>query len=287
VKRYTGPIASSLILAATLLGGSQLAGAQDTGLPDYLADRGDAIRTSLLATYIRPKEFIFYPFYEYTRTTNWEYKASDLNLVGDKDYLGKKVDQEYLVFLAYAWNDSWAFEFESALHASVEFTKAPNDPVAAVPSKLKESGLGDTEAQLRWRYAKETETRPEITFMFQTEFPLQKKKVLLGTQDWGFGTGLVLTKGYASGTYSFRWQVNYDRKDRETAFGELGLDYLKKLSQKWTVALSLEGEGSEANIIGEAQYNFSRNAMLKLNSGFGLAKKDRQVAPEIGVLFRF
>ncbi|MEQ1880415.1 MAG: hypothetical protein ABL878_05520 [Burkholderiales bacterium] len=68
--RTTCPNASSLILAATLLGGSQLAGAQDTGLPDYLADRGDAIRTSLLATYIRPREFIFYPFYEYTRTSN-------------------------------------------------------------------------------------------------------------------------------------------------------------------------------------------------------------------------
>lgn len=287
MKRTTCPNASSLILAATLLGGSQLAGAQDTGLPDYLADRGDAIRTSLLATYIRPREFIFYPFYEYTRTSNFEYKATDLNLVGDVDYLGKKVDQEYLVYLAYAWNDSWMFEFESALHASVEFTKAGNDPVTAVPSKLKESGLGDTEAQLRWRYSKETETRPEITIMFQTEFPLQKKKVLLGTQDWGFGTGFVLTKGYPSGTYSFRGQLNYDRKDRETAFGEFGLDYLKKLSQTWTVGLALEGEGSEVAFIGEAQYNFSRNAMLKLNSGFGLTKKDRQVAPEIGVLFRF
>jgi hypothetical protein len=287
MKRTTGPSVSSLILATVLAGGSQLAGAQDTGLPDYLADRGDAIRTSLLATYIRPKEFIFYPFYEYTRTTNWEYKASDLKLVGDVDYLGKKVDQEYLVFLAYAWNDSWAIEFESALHASVEFTKAPNDPVTAVPQKIKESGLGDTEAQLRWRYAKETETRPEITIMFQTEFPLQKKKVLLGTPDWGFGTGFVLTKGYTSGTYSFRGQLNYDRKDRETAFGEFGLDYLKKLSQKWNVALTLEGEGSEASVIGEAQYNISKSAMLKLNCGFGLTHKDRQVAPEIGVLFRF
>jgi hypothetical protein len=287
MQRTIGPIASSLVLTVTLLGAVQAAGAQESGLPDYLADRGDAIRTSLLATYIRPREFIFYPFYEYTRTTNWEYKASDLNRVGDVDYLGKKVDHEYLVFLAYAWNDSWAIEFESALHASVEFTKAPNDPVAAVPRKLKESGLGDTEAQLRWRYAKETETRPEITIMFQTEFPLQKKKVLLGTQDWGFGTGFVLTKGYPSGTYSFRGQLNYDREDRETAFGEFGLDYLKKLSQKWNVALSLEGEGSEASVIGEVQYNFNKSAMLKLNCGLGLTHKDRQVAPEIGVLFRF
>jgi len=277
----------SLVLASALIGAPQAALSQSSGQPDYLRDRGDAIRTSLLATYIRPKEFIFYPFYEYTRTSNYEYKASDLGLVGDVDYLGKKVDQEYLVYLGYAWNDSWMFEFESALHAKAKFTKADNDPVAAVPREIRESGLGDTEMQVRWRYAKETETRPEITYIFQTEFPLQKKKKILGTQAWGFGAGVVLTKGYSFGTMSLRGQINHDRGDRETKFGEYAIDYLKKLSPQWTVALTLEGEESELSVIGEAQYALSRNATLKLNLGQGLTKKDRQFAPEIGVLFRF
>ncbi len=287
MMKRTTTIVRAFLLATALGGALQPAAAQSASQPDFLADRGDAIRTSLLATYIKPREFIFYPFYEYTKTSNYEYKASDFGFVGDVDYLGKKVDQEYLVFLSYAWNDSWMFEFESALHASAKFTKADNDPVAAVPREIRESGLGDTEAQVRWRYARETATRPEITIMFQAEFPLQRKKKILGTQAWGFGTGVILTKGYPFGTFSLRGQINHDRGDRETKFGEYAIDYLKKLSPQWTIALTLEGEESELSVIGEAQYALSRNATLKLNLGQGLTKKDRQFAPEIGVLFRF
>ncbi len=275
------------VLAAALGIGLGPAAAQSGSQPDFLADRGDGIRTSLLATYIKPREFIFYPFYEYTKTSNYEYMASDLGYTGFVDYLGKKVDHEYLVFLSYAWNDSWMFEFESALHAKVKFEKAANDPVTAVPREIRESGLGDTEMQVRWRYSKETETRPEVTLMFQAEFPLQRKKKLLGTQAWGFGTGFVLTKGYSFGTMSLRGQVNYDRGDRKFGFGEYAIDYLKKLSPQWTVALTLEGEESEISVIGEVQYALSKNATLKLNLGQGLTRKDRQTAPEIGVLFRF
>jgi hypothetical protein len=197
------------------------------------------------------------------------------------------VDQEYLLFLGYAFNESWLLEFESALHSKVKFTKAPNDPVASVPAEIKESGLGDTEAQLRWRYSKETETRPEITFAFQTVFPLQKDKVLLGTRAWEFGTGVVLTKGYAWGTMTLRGQINYDREDRKFKFGEYAVEYLKRLSPQWTVAVALEGEESELSVIGEAQYALGRDATLKLNLGQGLTKTDRKFAPEIGLLFRF
>lgn len=280
-------IVSSIVLAAALTTLPQQAGAQGARQPDFLADRGDGIRTSLLATYIRPREFIFYPFYEYTKTSNYEYKASDFGFVGETDYLGKQVDHEYLVFLGYAFNDSLAFEFESALHAKAKFTKAGDDPVAAVPREIRESGLGDTEAQLRWRIAPETQARPEITLAFQAVFPLQKKKKILGTQAWEFAAGVVVTKGYPFGTFTLRGQINHDREDRETKFGEYAIDYLKKLSPQWTIALTLEGEESELSIIGEAQYALSKNATLKLNLGQGLTKKDRQFAPEIGVLFRF
>lgn len=279
------PLLGATLVFALLFGAPRPAAAQQAA---YLADRGDGIRTSLLATYIRPGEFIFYPFYEYTRTTNYEYKAADFGIAGpDIDYLGKKVDHEYLIFLGYAFNDSLALEFESALYSRARFTKASNDPVVAVPQEIRESGLGDTEMQLRWRWAKETETRPEITFAFQTVFPLQKKKKILGTQAWEFAAGVVLTKGYPFGTFTLRGQINHDRGDRETKPGEYALDYLKKLSPQWTVALTLEGEESEVSIIGELQYALSRNATLKLNLGQGISKKDRQFAPEVGVLFRF
>ncbi len=255
--------------------------------PDYLADRGDGIRTSLLATYIQPKEFVFYPFYEYTRTKNFEYKPSEFGFTGDTDFQGGKiVDREFLVFFGYAPTDSLLFEFETALHSKATFTKAAND-ASNLPARIEESGLGDTEAQIRWRYAKETQTRPEITFAFETVFPLQRTKKILGTQDWEFKAGTVLTKGYSFGTMSLRAGIEYDRGDRKFKVGEYAIDYLKKLSPAWKVALTLEGHESELAVIGEVQYTLSKDAMLKINSGFGLSTKDRAFAPEIGVLFRF
>ena len=283
IRKIASLVAGSLL--ALLVGGvAAPARAQE---PAYLADRGDGIRTSLLATYIRPKEFVFYPFYEYTRKKNFEYKPSDLGYVGETDFGGgRKTEREFLVYLGYAFNDSLMIEFESALSNKAEFRKAAND-TSAVPAQINESGLGDTEAQIRWRFAKETETRPDITFFFETVFPLQKKKKLIGTQAWDFVTGTVVSKGYSFGTLSLRASVAYDRADRQVRFAEYGIDYLKKLSPEWRVALTLEGESTDLSVIGEVQYELSKNATLKLNSGFGITKKDRVLAPEIGVLFRF
>ena len=148
--------------------------------PAYLSDRGDGIPTSLLGTYVGEKEFIFYPFYEYTRFKKFEYKPSELGFTGEQEFFGKLVEREALVFLAYAFNDSLAIEFESAVHASADFTKAPED-ASSLPATIRESGLGDTETNIRWRYLKETQSRPEVTFFMKTVFPLQRDKKLLGT----------------------------------------------------------------------------------------------------------
>ena len=277
------------VAAGQLLGVMLMAGTPAPSLaqePAYLADRGDGIRTSLLATYVGPREFVFYPFYEYTRTRKFEYKPSDFGAVGNVDFKGNTYQREWLVFLGYALSDSLLLEFESALRSTVDFRKSPDDG-SALPAQIRESGVGDTEAQLRWRYAKETETRPDITFFFETVFPLQRSKKLLGTQHWQFATGAVLTKGYSFGTLSLRGGVGYDRGDRKFTVGEYAIDYLKKLSPQWRVALTLEGHESEQAIIGEVQYSLSKDIILKLNSGFGLSSRDRAFAPEIGVLFRF
>jgi len=69
--------------------------------------------------------------------------------------------------------------------------------------------------------------------------------------------------------------------------GEYAVDYVKRLSQNWRVVASLEGEQDELSLIGEVQYAFAKNAVLKINCGFGLPKKAPDFAPEIGVLFRF
>jgi len=287
MKRENRPSVIASLLALVLAVGAERAPAADpAGLPSYLYDRGDGIPTSLFGTYIREKEFLVYPFYEYTRSKNFEYQPSELGHVGDDDFFGKATEREYLLFLAYAFNDSLAVEFESALYSSVDFSKAPND-TSTVPSSMRESGLGDTETNIRWRFQKETATRPETIFFFKTVFPLQKDKKLLGTQNWEFEPGIVLIKGYSFGTLAFRLSAAYDSAERKLELGEYAVDYVKRLSQNWRIVASLEGEQDELSLIGEVQYTFGKNAMLKINSGFGLTKKAPDFAPEIGVLFRF
>lgn len=256
------------------------------GAPPYGQERGGGIPTSLLGTYIRRHELLIYPFYEYTRSRNFEYDPQELGYGVEQEFFGRAVEREALLFIGYAFSDALAFEFESALYSSIDFTKAADD-TSAVPAHIRESGLGDTEMQVRWRGWRETDTRPEVTLFFKTVFPLQKDKKLLGTQDWEFSPGIVLTKAYSFGTLSLRLSLAYDGGEKKLEFSEYAIDYLKQLTPNWRLALSLEGEQDEVEVIGELQYKLGKNAELKLNSGFGVSKKAPQFAPEIGVMFRF
>jgi hypothetical protein len=257
---------------------------------DPLADRPEGIPSSLLGTYIRPRELLVYPFFEYTRHNKFEYKPSDLGVSGpgsDDEFRGKTVEREYLLFVAYAFSDSLALEFESALHSSIDFTRAGDDR-RGTPDKFRESGLGDTEVNLRWRYAKESARLPDTTFFLKTVFPLQKDKKLLGSRDWEVETGAVLTKGYSFGTLAVRGALGWSSGDRKLDLTEWGIDYVKRLDSKWRLALSLEGQQTdEVSVIGELQYAIAKNALLKLNLGLGITEKAANVAPEIGLLLRF
>jgi hypothetical protein len=254
------------------------------------ADREDGIPTSLLGTYIRANELLVYPFYEYTRHNKFEYKPSELGVQGpgnQDEFLGKTVEREYLLFVAYAFSDSLALEFESALHSSLEFTKAGNDPTGT-PATLRESGLGDTEINLRWRFARETATRSEYTFFLKTVFPLQKDKHLLGSRDWEIEPGLMATKSYPWGVFAVRAAIGWTSSERKLDLAEWAIDYVKQLTPQWRLALSLEGnQADEVSAIGELQYAIGRKAVLKMNLGIGLTEKAANVAPEIGILFRF
>jgi len=275
-----------IVVLSLLVGAPFCLAANLSGLPAYLSDRGDGIPTSLFGTYIREKEFLFYPFYEYTRTNKFEYSPSEVGYPGEEEYFGEVDEHEFLVFFAYAFNDSFAVEFESALYSSVDFTKSPDD-TSTVPTEIKESGLGDTEINIRWRYLKETASRPEYTTFFKIGFPLQEDKKLLGTQNWELEPGIVVTKGFSIGTFALRASVAYEFGEG-LDFGEWAIDYVKRLTPSWRGVLSIEGDQlDEVSIIGEVQYSLINNAVLKLNCGFGVTEKAPNYAPEIGVLFKF
>jgi hypothetical protein len=252
----------------------------------YLADRGDGIHTSLLGTWVRKQELLVYLFYEYTRTNRAEYKPSDFGFGLDRDFRAKKEEHEALIFLAYGITDRLAVEFESASFTSASQKKASNDP-SDMPHTFRESGLGDTEAQIRYRLLDETQWRPELTGFFEVVFPLQENKRLIGTQHWELSLGALLTKGFSWGTITLKASGMYSTGEGKLDWGDYGIEYAKKIGDRWRLVLALEGVQDELEAVAEIQFQVNRRVTIKLNSGFGLTSKAPDFAPEIGVLFSF
>jgi hypothetical protein len=252
-------------------------------LPTYLRDRGTGVATSLFGTYVREGELLAYPFYEYTRNNDQEYAPNELGFAGGQDYRGKATEHEGLIFLSYGISENVALELESALYSSATLRKAPGD-TSAVPTRLKESGFGDTQAEFRWRWWKENDRRPEFWSYFETVFPFQKNRVLIGTQHWELIQGFGLTRGFRLGTLTARVSASYSAEDKTVIFGEYALEYLKRLSPKWRAVLAMEGEQDETAIIGEAQWQIAPRGVLKLNNGFGITSKAPDLAPEVGLI---
>jgi hypothetical protein len=255
-------------------------------LPYYLADRGPGIPMSQFGTFVEPGEFLIYPFYEYTRTPVFEYHPSELGSVGGKDFNGKLFEREALLYLAYGISERLAFELEGALWAKTTFEKAPDDP-SDLPARFSESGLGDVEGQLRWRWREETESRPELYSYFEVVLPLQRDKVLIGTQDWESALGFGALRGYAWGTIGGRIALAWDGEDQRLQLGEYALEYVKRTSDRWRFLAILEGESVEVSLITEAQWTVAPRAVLKLNCGFGLAEQSPDIAPEVGLMLHF
>ena len=248
---------------------------------DFLRDRGDGVQTSLFGTYVSKGELLIYPFYEYETNNAEEYHPSELGYVGDEDFLGHLETHELDLFLGYGLTDRLAFEFEAQLYTTADFRKAPNDP-STVPPKLEESGLGEIESQLRFRWAHETQRRPEFFSFLEVAYPLQKDKVLIGAHEWAGELGFGAIKGFSWGTLSARFALAYEEGNING--GEYALEYLKRISPQWRTVVALEGEGEDLSLITELQYFVTPRMFLKLNMGFGLSSKVPDFAPEVGLM---
>ena len=263
------------------------AAAQQAGqapVPPYLNDRGTGIPSSMFATYIRRGELIVYPFFEYYRDRNFEYKPEELGHRGDQDFRGRYRANEALFFMAYGLGENVAVEFESAV-IRASFEKSPADP-SSLPAKIEESGLGDVEAQLRWRWRKETEGRPELFSYSEVVFPHHKDKVLIGTSsvELKFGTGLI--RGFRWGTVTARAAVEYSKSSSSPFdLGEYAVEYLKRVSPRWRLYAGLEGTQDELSLITEAQWHILPNGFIRFNNGLGVTSKATDWTPELGVLF--
>jgi hypothetical protein len=255
-------------------------------VPRYLRDRGTGVATSMFGTYVRKGELLFYPFAEWYADKDLEYKPSELGYGVAEDYRGRYSASEALLFLGYGLTEDIAIELEGAV-ISAELEKSANDP-SAMPSEVEEHGLGDVEAQIRWRFRRETATRPELFTYFETVFPLQKHRKLIGTSDWEYKLGFGMTRGYRWGTMTLRAAGEYSGEEGKFEAGEYAIEYLRRLSPKWRVATVIEGNQlDEVALITEIQWHFLPRAFFKLNNGWGITKNATDFAPEVGVMFSF
>lgn len=259
---------------------------QNQTLPPYLRDRGTGVRMSMLGTYVRDGELLVYPFFEWYADHNLEYKPSELGYGLKRDYRGRFRASEGILYFAYGITSDLAVEFESAV-ITAELRKDRLDS-ATVPQRFRESGLGDVEGQIRWRVQRENEHRPEVYTFFETVFPLQRTRHIIGTQDWEFSAGFGLTRGFSWGTMTFRASAEYAREARQIDAGEYAIEYMRQLSPAWRVITAIEGsQVDEISLLTEVQWRFARNAMFKLNNGWGFTPNATDFAPEMGIMFNF
>jgi hypothetical protein len=253
-------------------------------LPYYLQDRGTGVPSSIFGTYIRGGELVLYPFVEYYHDDDLEYSPEEFGYDDMMDYRARYRAYEGLFFLGYGITDDLAFEFEAAT-IDAEFTKSRDD-TSDVPGFLEESGLGDVEAQLRWRWKRETETRPELFSYFEVVFPHSEDKVLIGTPGWQLKAGTGIVRGFHWGTLTARIAVEYDEASTSSFdLGEYAIEYLKRVSPALRFFVALEGSSDELSLITEVQWFATSNIILKANSGIGLTSKATDWAPEAGVMF--
>lgn len=254
-------------------------------LPYYLKDRGTGIPTSMFGTYINEGEFIIYPFYEFYYDEDAEYKPSEFGYNVAEDYRGLFRAHEGLIFFGYGITDRLAFEFEAAVISAVQY-KAGED-TSNMPAKIEESGIGDVESQLRYRWNKESENVPEVFSYFETVFPLQKNRKIIGTQDWEFKFGSGVVKGFNFGTITLRIAADYSISESKVDLGEYAVEYLKRVSEFFRFYIGIEGSQDETELIIDLQFHITEYAFVRLNSGFGITSKATDYAPEIGILFYF
>jgi hypothetical protein len=274
-----GPPAPAPRLAA-----SQAPAAPAPPLPAYLRDRGTGVATSMFGTYIRRGEFIVYPFLEYYKDHDFEYKPEELGYPGDVDYRGRFRASEGLLFVAYGLGENLELEMEAAV-ISASLEKSPDD-TSSVPPKIEESGLGDVEGQLRWRFRREDERRPELFSYFEAVLPHAKEKVLIGTPGLELNLGVGIVKGFDWGTLTARAALEYsEASSSHYDLGEYAVEYLKRLSPRFRVYIGLEGTQDELSLITELQWHLGRHVFVRFNNGLGLTSKATDWSPEVGILF--
>jgi hypothetical protein len=267
--------------------GAAAEGARSDLSQDFRRDRGNGVTTSLLGSFVRPGQRMAYLFYECERDTTAAYTGEDLGLAGDEEYVGKSLEYQGVLFLAWGLTENVALEFETILHQRATLTRDPDDTTTGMPDRLVESRYGAIEAQLHWRLAQETAHRPEFFANCEVGPPDAGDMVLLGNQGWEVEAGVGAIKGFSWGAMAVRASVAYDTDSGDIDVGEFAVEYSRRWTEHLRFAAAVFGEPAELSVLGELQWRFRRNAFMRINAAAGVTHEAPDFGAQAGVVFAF
>src|SRR5262249_15303359 len=212
-----------------------------------------------------PRQLIVYPFMELYRDRNMEYKPSDFGFGYGGDLRGRYRATERLLFIGYGISDRLEVEFEIG-HISATLDRSPSDP-SKMPAVTRQSGLGDVEGQLRYRWLTESATRPEVYSFTELVLPHARSKALIGTPSLEYALGAGAIKGFSFGTLNL--EIGGERSG-SSVDPIYALGYTRRLNDRFRIYTGVEGNQDEVEWIQEVQIRLNRNVTLKLNNSFGL-----------------
>ncbi|MDU8885643.1 hypothetical protein RXV94_05690 [Yeosuana sp. MJ-SS3] len=251
---------------------------------NFLRDRGsNGIPTSMFGTYAEKGDIILYPFYEYYYDKDFEYEPFEFGYGSEIEYRSKYTAHEGLIYFGLGISDWVMVELEAAV-ISGKLEKSTDD-TSQMPDEIKESGLGDVEGQVRWRYNMETLKKPEYFSYLEFVFPFTPDKPLTGTGDWEFKLGSGILKGFKFGTMTFRIAAEYDGAEDKFELGEMALEYLRKVNDWFRFYIGVEGTQDEWELINDLQFHIKSWMFIRVNNAIGITSKATDYAPELGVVF--
>lgn len=279
-------MARLIFILVTVMTGLGRSGLAQDSLPAWLADRGDAIASSMFASYIHPGELVVFPFFEYLRDNNREYQPREFGLGPATDYRGRFHSTAEQVFLGYGVNDWLALEFEMA-HISAELTKSPSDNF--LPPRIEHSGITDIEAQVRVRVRREGPRSPEFFLYSEFVARTQRGKFLISEAYWDIKPGVGFIKGFSFGTMTSRINLEYNHEEKKLDLGELSVEYLKRISPNFRIFLAFEGGETGAldewETVQGFQLRLSKSLFFKFDNTLGISSKANDWVPQVGLMW--
>jgi hypothetical protein len=253
----------------------------------YSRDRGTGVPSSLFGTYLRRGEVVIYPFFEYTRDDNREYQPVEFGAGPAVDFRGRFRGTSTQLFLGYGVTDWLALEFEAA-YLTATFNKSPSDPYAT-PTRLRQTGFGDLEMQVRARLWRESGGRPELFGFVELVARSQRSRVLLDEPHWDAKPGIGLVRGFGFGTMTIRIAAEYNHEERHPDLGEFAVEYLKRVSRAGHLYVGFEGGETGAmdewDLITGIRWRLAPSLAFKFDNALGLSAKATDWAPQVGLMF--